>query len=272
MLPVLHHVVRSRLRLPPMPGNRSYVHPHHVLALHLRAQGSMTYGTEQLVAVPPYLALLAAGERDQNSFVGRFEGLWCIFDRDGVRSDRGRQIEITMAQMRGSFSHVRQLPPRAASTALLHFRELLTQSRGPTLGSRLASAGLLLELIGMWVDPWDTAEQPSSPVKSYRRLIDSQATRSDVSLQAMASQVGYSVSHLGMAFRRDYGISPVAYRNHVRLVHARDLLMTSDRSIAEIAAEVGLPDANYFARQFRRAFGVSPRAFVREQVLRQMNQ
>jgi len=40
-----------------------------------------------------------------------------------------------------------------------------------------------------------------------------------------------------------------------------ELLRSTDLSITEIAMEVGFSDSNYFARQFRRALGESPRSF-----------
>ncbi|MEN8255253.1 MAG: AraC family transcriptional regulator [Verrucomicrobiota bacterium] len=40
-----------------------------------------------------------------------------------------------------------------------------------------------------------------------------------------------------------------------------ELLRGTDLSITEIAMEFGFGDSNYFARQFRRALGESPRSF-----------
>ena len=42
---------------------------------------------------------------------------------------------------------------------------------------------------------------------------------------------------------------------------ASKLLRTTDRTITEIAMDVGFNDSNYFARQFRRLTDRSPRAF-----------
>ncbi|MBR4666500.1 MAG: helix-turn-helix domain-containing protein [Lentisphaeria bacterium] len=47
----------------------------------------------------------------------------------------------------------------------------------------------------------------------------------------------------------------------IRLQHAGDLLINSNSSIAEIAEQCGFYDSNYFCKQFRRAFAVSPRSF-----------
>lgn len=43
----------------------------------------------------------------------------------------------------------------------------------------------------------------------------------------------------------------------------KQLLLQSDCSIAEIAAQVGIPDYNYFAKLFRRQEGMSPSKYRR---------
>ena len=57
------------------------------------------------------------------------------------------------------------------------------------------------------------------------------------------------------------GCSPIEYLLKIRLQHAGDLLINGNDSVAEIAAQCGFYDSNYFCKQFRRAFAVSPRSF-----------
>ncbi len=67
-----------------------------------------------------------------------------------------------------------------------------------------------------------------------------------------------STSHLCRSFGDWLGSTPTAYLNDLRLQHARRLLSDSRLSVKEIARAVGIPNANYFARLFRRKFHVSP--------------
>ena len=39
---------------------------------------------------------------------------------------------------------------------------------------------------------------------------------------------------------------------------AKNLLLSTSRPIKEIAYDCGIPDSNYFNKQFRRATGTSP--------------
>ena len=67
-----------------------------------------------------------------------------------------------------------------------------------------------------------------------------------------------STSHLCRAFAAWLGRTPTAYLNDLRLQHARRLLSESRLSVKEVARAVGIPNANYFARLFRRKFGSPP--------------
>lgn len=82
-----------------------------------------------------------------------------------------------------------------------------------------------------------------------------------LSIAEAAALVGMSESKFMRCFKEVAGMTLVAYLNHVRLSNGLRLLKESDLKIAEIAAAVGFSDQSYFDRQFRKAFGVTPRSF-----------
>ncbi len=67
-----------------------------------------------------------------------------------------------------------------------------------------------------------------------------------------------SRGYLCQAFKNLTGHAPAVYLNHIRLEHARLLLADPCMNIAEVGRAVGIPDANYFARLFRKYTGISP--------------
>ncbi len=59
-------------------------------------------------------------------------------------------------------------------------------------------------------------------------------------------------------FKQATGSSPVEYLICLRLRHAVDQLIHSDRSIAEIAATCGFYDSNFFCKKFREHYNITP--------------
>jgi AraC-like DNA-binding protein len=84
-----------------------------------------------------------------------------------------------------------------------------------------------------------------------------------VSRQDLARHLGMSGDYLTYCFRREVGMTPIAYLNRYRINQAKVLLSESEKNITEIAMSVGFSDSSYFSRVFRRQVGVSPETFRR---------
>jgi len=73
-----------------------------------------------------------------------------------------------------------------------------------------------------------------------------------------------SESSLLRAFRTVLGTTPLDHVIRVRIGKASDLLRHDDVRVTEAAFQCGFRDSNYFARQFRKVTGRSPRQFQRD--------
>lgn len=82
-----------------------------------------------------------------------------------------------------------------------------------------------------------------------------------VDLDAAARAHDLSPFHFLRLFSRVLGVTPHQYLVRARLRHAARLLAEEERSITEVALDVGFGDLSNFVRTFHRAAGVSPRAF-----------
>ena len=82
-----------------------------------------------------------------------------------------------------------------------------------------------------------------------------------VDLERAAREAGVSAFHFLRTFRNVLGVTPHQYLIRARLRRAARLLADDDRSITDVAFDVGFGDLSNFVRTFHRAAGVSPRAF-----------
>jgi AraC-like DNA-binding protein len=84
-----------------------------------------------------------------------------------------------------------------------------------------------------------------------------------IDLEGAANEVGLSAFHFLRLFRDVLGVTPHQYLLRSRLRRAARLLTDNDRSITDVAFDVGFGDLSNFVRTFHRAAGVSPRGFRR---------
>lgn len=90
--------------------------------------------------------------------------------------------------------------------------------------------------------------------------IDAHSHR-EINLDDAAAQAGISPFHFLRLFSNVLGVTPHQYLVRSRLRHAARLLADDDRSITDIAYDVGFGDLSNFVRTFHRAAAVSPRRF-----------
>jgi AraC-like DNA-binding protein len=83
-------------------------------------------------------------------------------------------------------------------------------------------------------------------------------------LEALASHAGLSRTSLAERFRKSMGNTPLNYLRTVRMQKAMSVLSESERSLEQIAQEVGYQDAFSFSKVFKRTLGVAPRDFRRQ--------
>ncbi|MFI9761497.1 AraC family transcriptional regulator [Streptomyces sp. NPDC051963] len=84
-----------------------------------------------------------------------------------------------------------------------------------------------------------------------------------ITLARLARAAGVSESTLNRIWRRQFGLSPVAGLERLRLARAEPLLWLSNLSLRAIAVQCGFADAYHFSRRFRAVYGMSPSAFRR---------
>ncbi|HEY1014024.1 MAG TPA: AraC family transcriptional regulator [Herpetosiphonaceae bacterium] len=77
-------------------------------------------------------------------------------------------------------------------------------------------------------------------------------------VEALAHEVGMSVSSFHSHFKAVTAMSPGQYQRHLRLQEARRLLLGEDLDAASAGARVGYEDVAYFTREYKRLFGAPP--------------
>ncbi|KJJ72415.1 AraC family transcriptional regulator [Clostridium sp. FS41] len=83
----------------------------------------------------------------------------------------------------------------------------------------------------------------------------------DITLKTLCSTVSLSPSYVIKLFNRHLSLSPMAYVSRIRVEAAKEMLLESPLSIAEIAARTGFQDGFYFSKKFKQLTGMTPRQY-----------
>ncbi len=83
----------------------------------------------------------------------------------------------------------------------------------------------------------------------------------DISLVALAAELGVSQYYLCQSFKRSIGMTPHKYLIQQRVERSQQLLQQPDLSILDIAVACGFANSSHFAKCFRQQIGISPTEF-----------
>lgn len=103
-------------------------------------------------------------------------------------------------------------------------------------------------------------DQNTQPIRETRLYIEEHYME-QVTLEEIARHVGLNESYLSSIFKKQVGKSLIDYLTYTRVQHARELLINRNKSVNEIAEEVGFNDAKYFTKRFKKYTGVSPNEY-----------
>ncbi len=81
---------------------------------------------------------------------------------------------------------------------------------------------------------------------------------SDVTALDLAEMINVKECMFRRSFKAEKGMSPVKYRNMLRMKKAYEMLTSGEYSVLETAMITNFDDTSYFSRLFKKQFGISP--------------
>jgi transcriptional regulator GlxA family with amidase domain len=111
-----------------------------------------------------------------------------------------------------------------------------------------------------------TASNPLTAALAYVRKNLSQP----MTVADMAEQVSLSPSAFAHLFRDVTGKSPYQFVKELRLDRARELLVDGELPVTVVSRQVGYASSSHFIGEYRRRFGMTPRAYQDVQARRRL--
>ena len=80
-------------------------------------------------------------------------------------------------------------------------------------------------------------------------------------MDELCSVSGVTKQHLCLLFRKKLSMRPMEYIAKRRIQEAKALLTGTEKSIEQVAEEIGFCSESYFCKLFKRYEGMTPSAF-----------
>ena len=148
---------------------------------------------------------------------------------------------------------------------ILHlFHTLIKTVSATELGYRQIITGITLQILGMLnsVSKFHTeAADSQTKLISKAKFLLQESLGKPINLEEMARELPMGYSKFRKVFKKTTGLSPNQYHLDLRLVKAKELLISTNLTINQVAYQTGFDSLFYFSRLFKQKNGVSPREF-----------
>lgn len=162
------------------------------------------------------------------------------------------------------FSQAVLITVSSYSIILPSLEKLLQQGNSATLRNKLVDASVLNSIITeLWIEAFHM-EAPERKCPSY--LIEIKQTldtffMNPLRLDDLESKYHISKYRICREFSSVFGIPPLKYLNKRRMEIAKNLLLSTDKHIHEIASELGYENTNHFINLFKKETGLTPMVY-----------
>ena len=250
-------------KVEPLP---SHVHAEYQFALSFTSIGEYSYRGGKLKIPTGNLCVLHSGEPHAPSDareVVKPAVYWMLYAEPDELSSIAAEISGKPFAGLPYFSQVLL----ADHDLVADFLRLFKRNAMAELASRLeldeARIGFFSKLVLRYAQNLPPVSSVKTDVPGVRRAVEFiQANfRENVSLGNLSEVSNVSKFHLCRAFRHLTGVSPHAYQTHLRLSHAKKLLLRGT-PIADVAARLGFYDQSHFGQKFKNFVGVSPKTYL----------
>jgi len=103
-------------------------------------------------------------------------------------------------------------------------------------------------------------------------IVEKHMMNTDFSVEMLVKEMGHSRSNLYLKFKEITGLSSSEFIRNIRLKRAVQLFEQSDLSVKEIMYMTGFNTASYFAKCFKKQFGVIPSEYVKQKNKRNVSE
>lgn len=144
------------------------------------------------------------------------------------------------------------------------FKEIFDNMVAQKDESKFLTSSLILQLCSMLIQESSSRSTNATSLSQIQSVIDHihWHFHENTPVFELARIANISVSGLEKHFTATFGMSPIEYRNSIRINHAK-MLLAGGFSIEQTAYRVGFKDAYYFSKVFKKFSSESPGQYIK---------
>jgi len=180
---------------------------------------------------------------------------WCVHYNEVLEEETGL-LELPCHLQLG----VNSIFYREQMQLISHLFNHQDQGKSPSrqAEARFRLKALLLSLHRLHQNPrGNRRSQSNFSWQHLLQCIDRNINR-PLSVSDIAEHVNLAPGTIARKFKKEHQLSLSQYILHRRIDKAKLLLATTTKTIYEVGMQVGIPDPQYFNKQFRKVSGMSP--------------
>lgn len=131
-------------------------------------------------------------------------------------------------------------------------------------GFQQVASGMVVKLLG-YIVSFEKRKEFSgkhiAKVIEQVRFLMRQNIEMEFNMEDLASEHHVSYSYFRKMFKKYTGVSPAQYHLQLRIIRAKELLISTDKTVTEIAFQLGFQNIYHFSMLFKKKTGMSPSDF-----------
>ncbi|GGA82292.1 hybrid sensor histidine kinase/response regulator [Flavobacterium palustre] len=108
-------------------------------------------------------------------------------------------------------------------------------------------------------------------LQKLHKIIEDNIANVDLDVSYITSEIGMSKSLLYKKFSALTNLSLNEFIKNQRLKHAVEFFQKGETSVLSVALEVGFNDPNYFSREFKKVYGITPTDYIKNKGMDKSN-
>ena len=246
-------------------STRSHSHDYYELVIVLGGEGIHWLEEHSYPLAPGQVYLIPPGKKHRYQ---DFEHLVLQNFMFGKRVFRFLQRQLKLLPRYSSFfQNLEQQPKlRLESWQIVEFDVILQHIALENQRKHSQNQLLLTSYVGLLLSKLLDNPSTASPPTIHGSIHNAvaymmQKYHSPIHLKKLAELSHMSLSSFHAYFKREFHTSPLQWLLRLRIKKSMELLLHTEKSIANVANDCGFPDPLYFSRQFRKLVGCTPQRY-----------